>query len=377
MMPAVLASRIHDAFERIRFALDRHRFGPVRADYYDYLAALMDATQGRRTIKDIFRQDMSRYGMDSVRGRLSRHWFAAYQRSGGDLYSTWSGSLPQAELNLIRAAQFVGNDPLVGTLRELAGVLRLMIRARAILSATLWSAAAALAVLLSMLLAVPAFTVPRLMQTFYAVPAEYYGGLTRALLRMSEAIGRQWPLALVLAAGAGALVWWSLPNLCGPLRMKLESIAIWRIYRYVHTLQFFSALNIVLMRQGASSTQLRTALWLQKAGASRWQLWHIDAMLGRVDTGLTGAGTFDTGLLDRDLFWFLADTVMARGLSAGLALTRQRLEARVLHEVAARAVRLRWCLLLFAVACLLGLGMWHYAVIDELRRSLMLFYASQ
>src|SRR3546814_724007 len=146
-----------------------------------------------------------------------------------------------------------------------------MHKAGGILSSTLWAAVAALAVLLSMVMAVPLFTVPRLKQTFHMVAPDYHGSLTRALFRMSDMVHDQWAVATVVAAGACGLVLWSFPNLCGPARTRLEAIAAWRIYRYVHTLQFFSALNIVLARQGASSTQLRTALWMQKAGASRWQ----------------------------------------------------------------------------------------------------------
>lgn len=368
--------RIHDVAGFIGQRIDRWRFGAARADYYDYLAELMDATQGRLTIKEIFHKDAMRYGPTSVRGRLSQHWLATYQRCGGDLYATWSGSFPAAELNLIRAAQHIGNEPLICTLRDLSAALRLMHKATSILSSTLWAAAAALAVLLVMIVAVPAFTVPRLMQTFSMVPAQYYGDLTRALLHMAAFVSARWVLVSVVTAVLFGFVIWSFPNLSGPLRVRLDAISAWRIYRYVHSLQFFSAINIVLARQGLSSTQLRTALWLQKPGASPWKRWHIDAMLDHIDAGRVGAASFDTGLLDRDLYWFFSDTVLARGLPAGLTLTRQRLQSRVLRDVAAKALRLRWALLLSAVACLLGLGIWHYAVIDELRRSLMLFYAS-
>jgi hypothetical protein len=377
MMRTVLPLSLLDAGTRLEAVLDRRRFDRARADYYEYLAAVVGATQGRRTVKDIFNADAARYGPDSVRGRLSRRWFIAYEACGGDLYATWLGSFPLTELNLVRAAQHLGNESLVRTLGELAGVLRLSREAARILVSTLWSAAVALCVLAAMLLAMPAFTVPRLRHTFRVVAPDYYGNLTTALFGLSDLVRDRWVLGLAFLAGVAALALWSLPNLRGPARAWAEKLALWRIYRHIHALQFFSTLGIVLGRDGATPTRLRTALRMQKAGASRWRCGHIDAMLARIDAGLVGAETFDTGLLDRDLYWFLCDTSLARGLSAGLALTRQRLELRVLREVAARAARLRWCLLLLAVAGLLGLGIWHYAVIDELRRSLMIFYASQ
>ena len=363
--------------DAMQFSLDRLRFNRQRADYYDYLSALMDGMQGRRTLKEIFEQDGQRHGCATARGRLSVRWAYAYQVTGGDLYATWLGCFPLAELSLIRAAQSFGNAPLIRTLHDLSDALRLVQQARDVLVSTLWSAVVAVILLAIMLVAVPLFTVPRLLHTFSIVPPEFYGGLTRALVQFSLFVQAQWLFVVVVLIGCAVLFLWSFPNLVGRPRQHLERYSVWRIYRCVNALQFLAVLTIVLTRQSSTSTQLRAALSMQKAGATRWQGWHIDTMLERINEGLVGADTFDTGLLDRDLFWFLSDMALARGLVDGLALTRQRLKNLVLNTVARQALALRWCLLLVCVAGLLGLGLWHYAVIDELRRSLMLFYASQ
>lgn len=363
--------------EQIRFGLDRLRFSGQRADYFEYLSALMDGMQGRRTLKEIFEHDARRYGPATVRGRLSSRWARVYPLVGGDLSTTWSGCFPLPELGLIRAAQSFGNVPLVTTLHDLAEALRLQQQARAIWISTVWSAVLALGLLFIMLLATPVFTVPRLQDAFSVVPPEFYGGRTRALIGLARMVQAQWVLMVVTTAGGVALFLWSLPNLTGPLRQRLERYAVWRIYRCVNAMRFLAVLTIVLARQGSTSTQLRAALSMQRSGAGRWHDWHIDAMLTRIDLGLTGAETFNTGLLDQDLFWFFSDMAMARGLIEGLTLTRQRLKSSVLTSVARQAQALRWGLLLLCVAGLLGLGLWHYAVIDELRRSLMIFYASQ
>lgn len=359
------------------YAVDCWRFSGARADYYDYLSALLQGMQGRRTLKEVFDQDARRYGMDSVRGRLSHRWTQSYQAAGGDLYATWLGCFPQSELGLIRAAQAFGNAALVKTLGELARVMQLTRQAKEILFTTLWSAAVALVVVFAMMLAIPWFTVPRLLHTFAMVPADYHGSLTLSLIRLAGFIQHNWPFMAVLMAGGCMLLLWSLPNTCGPVRRRLERYALWRIYRYVAALRFLAMLAIVLGRDGSESTQLRTALLMQKTGASKWQASHIDAMVLRIDSGLAGAATFDTGLLDREQFWFFSDMVFARGLRTGLMLGSERLRAHVLGAVAKQAMALRWGLLLACLMCLLGLGLWHYAVIDELRRSLMLFYASQ
>ncbi|NYT85772.1 general secretion pathway protein [Pollutimonas harenae] len=356
---------------------DCQRFSAVRADYYDYLAALLQGMQQGRTLKEVFELDARRYGPHSVRGRLSSHWAQSYQMAGGDLYTTWLDSFPQNELGLLRAAQAFGGTVLLRTLAELSSALRLAEQARHILSSTLWAGVTALLMLFVMMLAVPGFTVPRLLNTFDAVPAEYHGRLTVLLLRFAGVIEAYWLFLAVLLLGGASLLLWSLPNTGGPLRRRLDRYAFWRLYRYIHALRFLSMLAILLMRDDVGSTQLKTVLSLQKMGASRWLDSYIDLMLDRIDLGIAGADTFDVNLLDQPHFWFLADMMTARGLYTGLMLGTERLRIHVLSATARQAAILRWCLLLGCLAGLLGLGLWHYAVIDELRRSLMLFYASQ
>src|SRR5690554_3055406 len=168
---------------------DRHRFQRQRLDYYDYLSSLLAGTDGSRTLKDVFHQDALRYGPSSLRGRLSRFWLATYQRAGGDLYATWEAHMPRTELVMIRAAQSLGNHALTTTLRELSVILRLLQDAARILNGTLWPAVMALCVAMLISLAVPWFTVPRLMDTFATVPVHYYGSLTNGLASFASIIG--------------------------------------------------------------------------------------------------------------------------------------------------------------------------------------------
>src|SRR5699024_4716864 len=103
-----------------------------------------------------------------------------------------------------------------------------------------------------------------------------------------------------------------------------------------------------------------------QAGAQPWLAAHVDIMLRRLERGHSGAHAFDTGLFTREQFWFLDDMVMSRGLGAGLMLSQDRLRRQILGAVARQAVVMRWTMLLACVAYVLGLVLWHYAVIDEL-----------
>lgn len=357
--------------------LDGYRFRAVRADYCDYLGALLIGTKGGRTLRDVFAQDAARYGQTTVRGRLSARWLLAYQASGGDLYATWQHAFPPDELVLIRSAQAAGNEALLRTLIALSGMCRLIGKLRQIFASTLWSAGLAMLLLFLMLVAIPWWTAPRLIQTFSALPSEYYGNLTLSLLGFARFLHHYWVFALASGIAAWAWVLWSLPNLGGRLRTWLDRWGCWRLYRQVQALRLLSMLTILIGKRTEQAMRLRSAFGALSAGASPWMAARLSEIRLRLDAGQPATASLETGLLDREQFWFLADMIAANGLHHGLALAAERLGTDV-HAMAKRqAQRLHWFLLLGALSCLLGLGLWHYAVIDELRVALMLFYASQ
>jgi hypothetical protein len=364
------------AAARLRLRLDALRFARARADYYEYLADLVEGLQGRKTLRDIFDDDAHRYGGHSVRGRLARHWSRAFEESGGDVALAWSGTLPAPELALLRAAQSAGAGAFTATLRDLARAARLVEQASGILKGAAAAGVAALCVALALICAVPFFTVPRLQQVFHAVPSDYYGSLTQALFWLSQALRHSVPFWVACCVCAAWLVHWSLPNLTGVVRSRLDRMPIWRMYRDLHCIRFLALLAILVRQRGNVDTRLRQALVMQAAHASPWLAWHIEGMVARIDGGLVGGDTFDTGLIDTEIWWYLTDMIAAHGMDAGVTRARERVELHTLARVRRQSLWLRWCLLLGAVAAVLGLALWHYAVIDELRRAMTHFYAS-
>lgn len=357
-------------------AYDAWYFSLGRRHYYAYLAALLEGTRGSRTLKQIFVADAARYGGQSIRGRLSRRWVMLIQVAGGDLYGTWYGVFPLHELAVLRAAQARGGDVLVGTLAELSRVLGVLESARKILSSTLSVGCLAMAVLASMLLAVPLYTAPRLRDTFAALPPEYHGRAARGLFELADWLGPVWPFVAVSAVVVPVLVIASMGRYCGRLRQPLDQIGPWRLYRQVQALRFTCLLAVALGRNEHGTTRLRAALALQLKGATPWMSRHVSAMIGHIDAGRHGAAVFDTGLLNRNQLWFLDDMVQARGLVDGLRQCACWIETHVLGSVARQAMALRWLLLVCAVAGAMMIALWHYAAIDDLRRGLALFHAS-
>lgn len=363
--------------ERLLNWFDTWSFNRDRRHYYDYLAALLQGTRGTRTIGQIFAADAQRYGTRTTRGRLSRRWELLLQAAGGDLYGTWVGIFPPAELAVVRSAQQRGNDALVGTFAEMSRVLSVWEAARAILVSSLLAAVVAVAVLLAMLVVMPLFTVPRLRETFAMVPAHYHGATARGLFEFADVLAVAWPLALGILSLLSAAVLLSFGRYSGGARRSLDRVGPWRVYRQVQALRFLALLAVALGRAEHGTTRLRQALLLQVAGATPWMARHVALMIERIDTGCTGATIFDTGLLDPPQLWFLDDMIAARGLIDGLRQCADRVERHVLGSVARQARVMRWLMLLGAVAGVLAIALWHYAAIDDLRRALALFHASQ
>ncbi|WP_231570266.1 general secretion pathway protein [Achromobacter sp. RTa] len=356
--------------------LDAARFRSRRADYYEYLADLVEGTQGRKSLRDIFEDDARRYGQDTVRGRLSQQWAAAYQDAGGDLGAAWAGTLPAGECLLLSCVQDEGGD-LAAALRDLARAARQAADAWLALASAAAAGVLAAAVAFALLCAIPFFTVPRLQRVFQAVPAEDYAALTRALFALAEGLKAWLPLWLVLVFGLAALGFWSLPHFTGPVRARLDRWLLWRLYRDFHAIRFLSLLAVLVRQHGSADTRLRRALAVQARGAPPWLLAHLQDMLARIDAGLTGPEIFGTGLLEAETWWYMADMIDALGMEAGLARARQRVEGRLLAHVRRQASALRWLLLIASVAAVLGIALWHYGVIDELRQALTNFYASR
>ena len=361
----------------VQMRLDAWRFAGRRADYFEYLHAVLRGAGGRLTIRELFDRDALRHGPRTVRGRLSRVWSRACEAGGGDLYGTWLGSFPVDELALIRAAQAHGNARLLACFEALASHLNLLIAAQRLLWTSLGAAAVAALVASVLVLALPAWTVPSLRQAFQGLPPEYLGGTARALFSSAGWL-RNWGPALPVSviAVAGWLLY-ALPRGCGGWRRRLDRHGLWRLYRQVQALRLLALVAILLQPGAGGSHQFRPVVALFLNQASPWLAMYLQRVVRRIDQGMAGAVALDVGLLDPDLYWYLEDMTVACGLPEALRLTHERMARLWLSRIRAQVQTLRWMVLLGGLAIVLGIGLWHYAAIDELRRGWMMFHAGQ
>ncbi len=349
-------------------------FRSQRADYYEYLADLIDATGGSKTLLNIFHDDALRYPK-GARGVLSRVWLERFPQAGGDLFSTWSATLPLEDLLAIQSAQYAGADALTSTLRQLANVVRVVDRARFMLLTTAFSGVAGLLMAFGSILSIPFFTAKQFRQVFAAVPPEYFSSWTKALFSTEEALSFSWPyVGLGLLVAAMTLLW-SFANWTGRFRELADRIGPWAFYRRVHTLRFISLLAVTLSPGGCHSARLRDAIALQTQGASPWFERHLYAMMRRLDLGAPATDALDTGLIDSAIWWYFTDLTRTLGLDEALQRTRLRTEVFALKCIGIQALYLRWGALLFALAIVLGVAFWHAQVFDELRQALSLHYS--
>lgn len=358
-----------------RVYLAAKQFRSQRADYYDYLAEMIAMTAGAKTLLSIFEDDARRYQGLGARGVLSRYWTKQFPKSGGDLFTTWFGSLPIEDLVAVQAAQYAGSGALTQTLRQLAAVVRTTDAASQAFIQTVWVGLVGVVVAVCAVISIPLLTADHLQRVFSEVPPQHYGAWSRALFAASEWLKLLWPLLLGVATASLTTLVWSLRRWYGTTRSLFDRWGVWRLYRVVQAVRFLSLLAVLLKPRGNTSARLREALLIQQRGAWPWLNHHLEKMLSRIDTGALAVEALNTGLIDRETWWYFTDMVHTLGLDEGLQRIKHRIAVHTVQRLQRQATALRWMLLLSAVAVVFFVAFWHFRVFDELRQSLSLFYA--
>jgi len=348
------------------------RFRQHRADFYEYLADIIEAVEGRKTIKPILITYANRHGTHTARGRLAAHWAARIEDSG-DLGDALADTMPAFDVTMITLLQGIGGAALTGGLRDLAALLRLTQNTVKTFVLTMLAAFFGLAIALLSTALLPTAIVPQLRQSFHDVPPDLYGMVTRTLFAYSDFIGAQWLLLALVGAALLAAFAWSLPNWRGAWRDRADRFGLYALYRNLKAIQCLVTLAILVQpRRAAHNIGFRDALRLLGEQASPWQNAHVQRMRARLEEGHSGAATFQTGMLDPDTYAYLEDMDDALGMNQALQKIRPRLEDRALRRVEQQATFWRWAILL---ACL-GYGLSIYAatmlVIAEMRSGLLL-----
>lgn len=349
----------------LQLRFDAIRFSFSRADYYRFLADMLEGTQGAKSLLRIFQDDSNRFA-GTARGRLSERWARRFAR-GGNLGRTFNKTLPSQDVAVIETAQEQGDEEaLIESLRELAANTDLQRKALGIVIATMLSSTIGLAVLMAMVLSTPGFIVPKLRDAFSLVPSEDWPITAARLFHFADFIAASWLWVVLCTLTLASVCYWSLGNLTGPLRLTLDKYGlIWGMYRDFQSIRTLSNLATAI-NQKTASKGLRESIAMQLPGASRWKRHHLEQMLAYVDTGADNALIFTTGTLDKKNEWYIQDLVDSRGLQDALMVVKTRLEERIIKKLTLQSLALSWVLIVVVIAAAIGLMLWIYAALDGL-----------
>lgn len=361
---------------RIPFSLTRvgqaaQKFARSRADWYDYMADIEEDTQGRRTFLSILEADAQRYGR-TARGTLSAHWAHRIVETG-DLGRTLHGTLPPKEVAEYVSLQKQGQAVSAEGLRDMARVVRLGHRLKSILISTLFTAAIAIALLWTVIMiGIPYFTAPMLLEALPDIPRAYLSPSTQAFFDLAQWIRDHDIRVWTMTIGAAVALYLSFPYLDGRVRRQLDKWGPYRLYRDIQAIAVVTTTATAVKPRAGKTVPIREAIELQMAGASRWLTRRLQDIQNRLDDAKAGAAAFDVDLLDRETYWYLEDLTHTLGLDIALQKTRARMETTILARVESRAKVLRWTALICAVLALAGLFFWHQSIIWDMRNALML-----
>lgn len=368
-LPMKLSMKLPFLLTRVGQAAQK--FARQRADWYDYLADIDDDTQGRRTFLSILEADAQRYGK-TARGTLSAYWAHRIVETG-DLGRTLHGTLPAKEVAQYVALQKQGQAVSAEGLRDMASVVRLGSTLKSLLTGTLTTAAIALALLWAVvMIGIPYFTAPMLLDALPDIPRAYLSPSTQAFFDLAQWIRDHGLRVWAVTLAAGLALPWSFPYWDGRVRRWLDTWGPYRLYRDIQAIAVVTTTAIAVKPRVGKTVPIREAIELQVAGASRWLTRRLLDIQNRLDDARASAAAFDVGLMDRETFWYLEDLTHTLGLDVALQKTRARMQTSLLARVQRRAQILRWTVLIAVVLSMVGLFVWHQSVIWDMRNALML-----
>lgn len=348
-------------------------------DFYESFADRLENATGLK-ISEMFERDAIRYSHDeegkpvkTPRGVLSRYWADRYVDVGGNLALTFAGTIPNEDVALISMGQEAGVSALPSTLRDLARISLLISKAKSLFIGSTIMGFLALSIVVAALIATPTFTVPALRNSFY-MPPEFLPSTAKNLFSFGDFIGDYFFFISLFIGAAVYSIIWSLPNLTGDFRKKLDKIFIWRLYRNLQGALFLAVLSTMVRRRGNTSDNLALSLSRMAQDTIPWRRWHIERMIHNIqnldvvgsDNSSAVANAMNTGMIDAESFYYFLDVQEGQGISVGLQKAGERVEGPTLATVGTQARWISSIMLLTALGSMMGWAGWHIAAAKAL-----------
>ena len=378
---------------KLSVAKASRKFAKELPSYYEALAVRLESVSGK-PMYELFSDDAQRYAVDedgnhkpSSRSVLSAYWAEKLPLVGGDLAKAFEGTVPSEDVTLIRLGQSMGNEALPSTFKDMARISGLIQRAKSLFFGTTAVAILAAVIVLVTLIATPLVTAPMLKSLYLGMPVEYYPASANRLFAIASVLDAVLIFLLFTLAATAYFVVWSLPNFTGPARKKLDRYFVWRLYRDFKGALFLATLSTMTKPRGSGSNTLEQALSQMQEGSTPYIAWHIEAMLDNISSVPRNASirirdegsinALNTGLIDKDSFFYLMDVNQGSGLKEGLAKAGARVEGPTLAMVEARAKLLSRTLLAVAFVTMAGWSYLHVSASKDFGGAMRNYYQSK
>jgi type II secretory pathway component PulF len=354
-----------------------YSFRSKRSDYYRYLADIIEATQGKKKLRQIFQHDAIRYGR-RPRGVLSNHWAQMFDNYGGKFGKVFEGTLPDDEVMLLRLIQMKGGDAILPEgLRDMSETTALIKKALNVVTIAVLGFIFPFVVTLLSLASVPLFSAPKLKEISDDLPAEYLPSSAQTMLSLADFLtGNVWLLGGLTVMALIGIVF-SLPRLRGPVRWALDKYGlVWSIHRDFEAVKFISNLSLVIKTRNSKSDNLKESLENLKYGASPWKADVIKRMLENLlQRGMQTKDVFKVGLLDESMQYDLEDLIESRGLNEALEYLRPRLEGTIIKRLQLRCKLFMWLMIGLCAGISIYLFFLQMTSLRELQEAVARFYS--
>jgi len=355
------------------------KFRSQRADYYTYIADMMEGGKGDLKLLSLFEKDAQRYGK-SARAKLSHYWAESYATNGANLAAAWEGTLPDDELAIIDVAQEAGAGALLAGLRDVARVARLSDQLRGAVISSLAAGAFGMVLGIVMLTVFPMFASAKLQEIYSFIPLEVWGPKGTLFNKWGAGV-RDYGLYAVLTVGVVLVaIYWSVDNFIGPVREWLdEHVALYRVARDVRGALFLATMATLTRKRGNTMFTLSASLsTFARSVRSPWLRWRVEEIAeGVARTGALGSEAFNTKLLSQEMYWFLEDQQGALGFAQGFEATGRHVESSMLTRLLKRLSVYRWAMLITGVGCVLAVMAFQFGVIYEMKNTMTNYYSSR
>jgi type II secretory pathway component PulF len=354
-------------------------FSKHRAEYYKYLASMLEASKGNTKFSTLFDRDAQRYA-GKPKGVLCAYWCDRYMNNGGNLGDAWEGTLPDDEIAIVRVAQDAGADAILYALKDMARVAALADKIKSEVMGTMMAAIIGLAIGVVMLTVFPIFSSKKLQEIYSFIPLDQWGPKGTAFNQHAQRVidyGGYWVIGFGMVV---AYLFWTIENLTGPVRDWLDrKVVLYRAIRDIKGALFLSTMSTLTRRRGNVMFTLQESLTAFAQNArSAWLRWRVEQIIEGIDqTGAIGTEAFNTPLLSQEMYFYMRDTQEALGFADGFVETGKYVESTILEGIIKRMTVYRWLLLLVGVMSVVLVMGWQFSIIYEMKGVMQNYYSSK